>query len=147
MRLSTRARYAIRALLDLASRSAQGPVQLKEIAASQDVSLQYLEHLIKPLIAAGLIRSMRGSRGGVWLAKHPSEITVGEVVRMIVGSVAPVQCVDDPAVCKRSDNCVTHDLWCDVKKAIDGILDYTTLGDLIVREEAKIKHQRDMYYI
>jgi Rrf2 family cysteine metabolism transcriptional repressor len=147
MRLSTRGRYGIRALLDLAIRSGQGPVQLKEIAASQDVSLQYLEHLMKPLITAGLVRSMRGARGGIWLARSPSEIKIGEIIGALVGSVAPVECVDDPSICKRARYCVTHDIWCDVKKAIDGVLNSTTLEDLVIRQEAKEQNNESMYYI
>jgi len=147
MRLSTRGRYGVRALVDLAVRWGQGPVQLKEIAMSQDVSLQYLEHLVKPLITAGLVRSMRGSRGGVWLARHPSEITVGEIVGALVGSIAPVECVDDPGICKRAQHCVMHDIWGDVKKAIDGVLDSATLEELVIRQRAKEQDKEAMYYI
>src|SRR4030043_81117 len=102
MKISTRGRYGIRALLDLAMRWGQGPGQLKDIAQNQEVSLQYLEHLMRPLIVAGLVRSMRGAHGGVWLAKPPAEIKLSEVINVLVGSIAPVGCVDDPAICDRS---------------------------------------------
>src|SRR4030042_2828955 len=105
MRISTRGRYGIRALLDLAMRWGQGPVQLKDIAQNQEVSLQYLEHLIRPLIAAGLVRSMRGVHGGVWLAKPPDEIKLSEAIGILVGSNAPVECVDDSSICDRSESC------------------------------------------
>ncbi len=147
MKLSTRGRYGLRALLDLATRWGQGPVQLKEIAASQDISLQYLEHLMKPLITAGFVHSMRGAHGGVWLARHPSEIKIGQIINALVGSTAPVECVDDPGICNRSQSCATYDIWCDVKKAIDGVLDSMTLNDLVIKQEGKKQNSELMYFI
>jgi len=147
MRISTRGRYGIRALLDLAMRWGQGPVQLKDIAQNQEVSLQYLEHLVRPLIAAGLVRSMRGAHGGVWLAKPPEEIKLSEVIEALVGSIAPVECVDDPKVCDRSDRCATRDVWCDMKRVMDEVLESMTLQDLVIRQKAKEQQVEAMYYI
>ena len=147
MRISTRGRYGIRALLDLAMRWGQGPVQLKDIAQNQEVSLQYLEHLVRPLIAAGLVRSMRGAHGGVWLAKPPEEIKLSEVIEALVGSIAPVECVDDPKVCDRSDRCATRDVWCDMKRVMDEVLESMTLQDLVTRQKAKEQQVEAMYYI
>lgn len=147
MRISTRGRYGIRALLDLAMRWGQGPVQLKDIAQNQEVSLQYLEHLVRPLIAAGLVRSMRGAHGGVWLAKPPEEIKLSEVIEALVGSIAPVECVDDPKVCDRSDRCATRDVWCDLKRVMDEVLESMTLQDLVIRQKAKEQQVEAMYYI
>lgn len=147
MNISTRGRYGMRALLDLAIRWGQGPVQLKDIAQNQKVSLQYLEHLMRPLVAAGLVRSMRGAHGGVWLAKAPEEIKLSEVIGVLVGSIAPAGCVDDPAICNRSQYCVTHDVWCELSKSMSEILEKTTLQDLVVRQKAKEKTTEAMYYI
>jgi Rrf2 family protein len=131
MKLSTRGRYGTRVLLDLALRDGKGPVPLKDIAQRQQISLLYLEHLIAPLIAGGIIRSMRGARGGIWLSKLPQEIKLSEVVRLLEGSLAPVDCVNDPKVCPRSDSCVTRDIWNEVKKAMEGVLESKTLQDLV----------------
>jgi len=118
-------------LLDLALRDGEGPVPLKDIAQRQQISLLYLEHLISPLIAGGIIRSMRGARGGIWLSKLPQEIKLSEVVGLLEGSIAPVDCVNDPKVCPRSDSCVTRDIWNEMKKAVDGVLESKTLQDLV----------------
>ena len=131
MKLSTRGRYGTRVLLDLALRDGEGPVPLKDIAHRQQIPLLYLEHLIAPLIAGGIIRSMRGARGGIWLSKLPQEIKLIEVVGLLEGSTAPVDCVNDPKVCPRSDSCLTRDIWNEMKKAIDGVLESKTLQDLV----------------
>ena len=96
MKLSTRARYGTRALLDLALHRGDKPVQLKDIAQRQQISTQYLEHLISPLLGAGILRSTRGARGGIWLAKNPGEVRLSEVIQLLEGSIAPVDCLNDP---------------------------------------------------
>ena len=131
MKLSTRGRYGTRVLLDLALHEGEGPVPLKDIAQRQQISLLYLEHLVAPLIAVGMIRSMRGTRGGIWLARSPQEIKLNEVVGLLEGSIAPVDCVNDPKACPRSDSCVTRDIWNEMKKAMDGVLESKTLQDLV----------------
>ena len=131
MKLSTRARYGTRALLDLALHSGEGTVLLKDIARRQEISLPYLEHLIAPLIAAGILRSTRGARGGISLLKHPREIKLGEVIQFLEGSIAPVECVNYPQICHRSSLCATRDIWDEMKKAMNGILETTTLQDLV----------------
>lgn len=131
MKLSTRGRYGTRVLLDLAFRDGEGPVPLKDIAQRQQISLLYLEHLIAPLIAAGMIKSMRGARGGIWLAKLPHEIKLSEVIGLLEGSMAPVACVNDPKACPRSDSCVTRYIWIEMKEAMDGVLESKTLQDLV----------------
>jgi Rrf2 family cysteine metabolism transcriptional repressor len=145
MKISTRGRYGIRALLDLAMRWGQGPVQLKDISQNQDISLQYLEHLMRPLITAGFVRSMRGARGGVWLARPPDEIKLAEVLDVLIGSIAPVECVDDPELCNRSKHCATRDIWYEMKKAMDEVLDSVSLQDMVVRQSAKEKQIKAMY--
>jgi Rrf2 family transcriptional regulator, cysteine metabolism repressor len=137
MKLSTRGRYGTRVLLDLALCDGEGPVPLKDIARRQQISLLYLEHLIAPLIAEGMISSVRGARGGIWLGKLPQEIKLSEVVGLLEGSTAPVDCVNDPKVCPRSDSCVTRDIWSELKKAIDNVLESKTLQDLVDMQKGK----------
>ncbi len=147
MKLSTRTRYGTRALLDLALHSGEGPVLLREVAQRQQISHMYLEHLITPLIAAGIIRSTRGARGGIWLAKSPQEIKLSEVIRALEGSIAPVECVNDPKYCPRSELCVTRDIWGELKKAMNGVLESTTLQDLVERQKGKEQSAEVMYHI
>jgi Rrf2 family cysteine metabolism transcriptional repressor len=137
MKLSTRARYGTRALLDLAIHNDRGPVLLKDIAERQEISLTYLEHLIAPLIAAGIVKSTRGPRGGIRLARPPRDISLIEVVRIFEGSTAPVECVDCPEVCHRAGSCATRDVWSELEKAVNTVLETTSLQDLMERQEKK----------
>jgi Rrf2 family cysteine metabolism transcriptional repressor len=146
MKLSTKGRYGMRALLDLALHQGEGLILLKDIAQRQEVSLPYLEHLIAPLIAAGLVKSTRGARGGVLLLKPPSEIKLGEVVELLEGSLAPVDCVNDARLCHRSASCVTRDIWTEMKRAMNQVLDSTTLQNLVERQRQKGQTE-GMYYI
>ena len=147
MKLSTKGRYATRAMLDLAINQGEGPVLLKDIAQRQQISLSYLEHLVTPLIAGGLIRSTRGARGGVSLARSPEEIKLSEVIQLLEGSLAPVECVNNPELCSRSELCVTRDVWSELKKAMNGVLESTTLQDLVERQKGKGRTAKAMYYI
>ena len=147
MKLSTRGRYGTRALLEIALHYGEGPVPLKDIARSQQIPLQYLEHLITPLVAAGMIRSVPGARGGVWLARSPQEIKLSAVIGLLEGSIALVECVSDPKYCPRSDFCVTRDIWGELKKAMDGVLESTTLQDLVERQKRKERPEEVMYHI
>ena len=147
MKLSTRTRYGTRALLELALRQGEGPVFLKDIARQQQISLSYLEHLVTPLISGGIIRSTKGPRGGVTLAKKPGDIKLMEITRLLEGSLAPVECVDNPEICDRSAQCVTRDIWGKVKAAMNGVLEATTLQDLVDRQKAKGIPGSPMYYI
>jgi Rrf2 family cysteine metabolism transcriptional repressor len=133
--------------LDLALHSGEGTVLLKDIARRQEFSLPYLEHLITPLIAAGLVKSTRGARGGVLLLKPPAEIKLSEVVQLLEGSIAPVDCVNNPALCHRSTFCVTRDIWVEMKEAMSQVLDSTTLQDLVERQKRKGRPEEMMYYI
>ncbi|MGD9143075.1 MAG: Rrf2 family transcriptional regulator [Dehalococcoidia bacterium] len=137
MKLSTRTRYGTRALLDLARYQGDKPVQLKEIARRQNISLHYLEHIITPLVGAGIIRSTRGARGGLQISRKPENIKLSEVVNLLEGAITPVDCVTDPECCERADSCVTRDIWSEMKNAIDKTLDSITLQDLLEREKSK----------
>ena len=143
MKLSTKGRYGTRALLDIALHQ-EGLVPLKDIAQRQQISLPYLEHLITPLIEGGVIRSTRGVGGGVSLVKSPEEIQLSEVIGLLEGSLAPAKCVTDPSVCNLSEFCVTRDIWSELKAAMDGVLQSTTLQDLVERQKGK---GQPMYYI
>jgi Rrf2 family protein len=145
MKLSTRGRYGVRTLLDLALHQEEGLVLLKDVARRQEFSLQYLEHLIAPLIAAGLVKSTRGAGGGVSLVKPPAEITLGEAVQLLEGPIAPVDCVNDPELCHRSSFCVTRDVWIEMKEAISRVLDSTTLQDLVNRRRLRGQDENGMY--
>ena len=147
MKLSTRGRYGLRALLDLAVHQGEGLVLLRDVARRQEVSLPYLEHLITPLVAAGLVKSTRGARGGVLLLRSPAEVKLSEVVQVLEGSIAPVDCVNDPKVCNRSASCVTRDIWIQMKEAMTQVLDSTTLQDLVERQRQKGQIETGMYYI
>jgi Rrf2 family protein len=133
MKLSTKGRYATRAMLDLALHFGEGPILVKDISRRQEVSDRYLEQILTPLKASGLLRAFRGSRGGFALAKEPSEIKLIEIVQIVEGSTAPVDCVDDAQICTRSESCVTRDVWIELKNAIDHVLDSITLQDLVDR--------------
>ena len=147
MKLSTRARYGTTALLDLALHWGSGPVQLKDIARRQNISFHYLEHLMAPLVGAGIVRSTRGARGGMQLARQPQEIKLSEVIQLLEGSITPVECIDNPESCPRSDLCATRDVWNEMKKAMDGVLESTTLQDLVERHNKKKQPGPAMYYV
>lgn len=147
MKLSTRGRYGTMALLDLALHWGNEPVPLKDVARRQDISLHYLEHLIAPLISAGIVGSTRGARGGVQLVRPPHEVKLSEVIQLLEGSTAPVECLNNPESCSRYDICVTRDTWNELKKAIDGVLESTTLQDLVERQKKKEQSTEAMYYI
>jgi Rrf2 family protein len=147
MKLSTRARYGTRALLDLALHSGEGAVLLKDIARRQEFSLPYLQHLITPLIAAGIIKSTRGARGGILLLKPPAEIKLSEVLQLLEGSIAPADCVNNPKTCPRSDLCVTRDIWGELEKVMNAVLESTTLQDLVERQKRKERPKKTMYDI
>ena len=147
MKLSTRARYGTRALMDLALNGGSSPVPLKAIAQRQQISLTYLEHLVTPLIGAGIVRSVRGAKGGVALARPPKEIKLIEVIKLLEGSTAPTECINDPGVCPRSARCATRDVWSEVEDAINNVLEATTLEDLAERQKKKGEPLEQMYYI
>ena len=139
MRFSTRARYGTKALLELALHYGEKPVPLKEISQRQQIPLSYLEHLISPLVQAGIVKSTRGIRGGVSLLRPPQQVVLSEVIQLLEGSIAPVECVNNPETCPRSELCVTHDLWVEVKEAISGVLESITLQDLVERQRREAK--------
>ena len=131
MRLSTRGRYGTRLMVDLAQHYAEGPVPLAEIAKRQDLSAKYLEQLIILLKGAGLIRSVRGRRGGYMLARRPEEISVGEIVETLEGKLSVVDCVLEPELCYRAVDCPTRDIWVRMTDMIKKQLFSLNLGTII----------------
>lgn len=132
MRLSTRGRYAVRAMIDLALHTDQGPATREEIAARQEISTDYLSHLLAKLVKAGVVRSVKGPGGGYLLAKSAAAITVGEIIRAVEEPLAPVSCVNAEVaeVCPRADGCVAHLLWERLRDKIAELLDSITLEEL-----------------
>lgn len=147
MKLSTRTRYGMRALVDLALNTTGQPIQLKDIAERQMISLPYLEHLIIPLISAGFVKSIRGAHGGIKLAKEPQQIRLDEVMTVLEGPLAPVDCLRDNKSCPRSGLCATQDIWDEMGKAMSRVLESTTLQDLVERQISKESEPAHMYYI
>jgi len=145
MRLSTRGQYGTRALLELALQDVEEPVPLRDIAHKQQIPLQYLEHLVTPLISAGILRSIRGAKGGFLLAKTPEEIKLSSVIQILEGPISPTECVNNPAICNRSSSCATREVWDELKRAMVGVLESTTLHDLAERHRKKKKEESATY--
>ncbi len=133
MKISTRTRYGIRATIELADHYKKGPLQLRIIAERQEISVKYLEQLMAVMRSAGLVRSVRGAKGGYMLAKAPEEIRLSDVFHCLEGPVATAECVDNQDFCARAIDCVARQLWAQVEKAINGVLDAVTLRDLLER--------------
>ena len=128
MRISTKGRYALRLLIDLAEHQNNGYISLKEVAARQGISKKYLEQIIPILNKSDILRTSRGSHGGYMLAKSPDQYTVGEILRLTEGSLSPVDCVDPiPVDCARSADCATLPIWQELAKIINEYLDGITL--------------------
>jgi len=135
MRLSTKGRYAVRAMVDLALHAQKGPVPRTEIADRQGISADYIAHLFNRLQQAGLVHGVRGRSGGYVLARDPSQIRIGEIVRAVEGAVALTDCTapGGEAVCPRTDRCVTRRLWLKAAQAVAQTLDAVTLADLCMQ--------------
>ena len=131
MKLSTRSRYGARILRDLARHDQQGPVQIGEISKRQDISVKYLEQLIRPLKQAELVESVRGPKGGHLLVKKPEEITLGQIVRLFEGQSDLVECVSSPEKCNMADDCQVRLAWRDATRVLYEKLDSTTIADLL----------------
>ena len=136
MRISTKGRYALRLMLDLALHDTGENIVLKTIAKRQNISEKYLEQIIGILTKAGFVKSVRGSSGGYRLAREPEEYTVGDILRLTEGSLAPVACVEEGVeTCPKANRCVTLTLWKEFNDAINGVVDRVTLADLVARSE------------
>lgn len=137
MKISTKGRYALRLMLDLAIHSEGSAVPLRDVAHRQEISDKYLEQIVTQLSRAGLVRSVRGAGGGYLLTRTPEGYTVGEILRVLEGSLAPVSCADGVGCCERADRCVTVEVWREIQAAVDGVVDHLTLADLVRRYHQK----------
>ena len=132
MKISTKGRYALRLMMDLAENNNGSPISLKDVAKRQDISDKYLEQIISILNKAGYVRSVRGAQGGYMLKMEPQNYTVGMILRQTEGSLAPVACIeDDEIVCDRQQQCVTSIVYKKINDAISGVVDNITLQDLV----------------
>ena len=132
MKISTKGRYALRLMLDLALYEGQEPVRLRDVAERQEISLKYLEQIISVLQKARYVKSIRGPQGGYHLMKKPEDYTVGMILRLIEGSLAPVACLEDEVnQCTKRGTCVTLRLWKELDAAVRGVIDKYTLADLV----------------
>lgn len=149
MKLSTKGRYGVKSMLDLALHNGEGPVALKSIAERQEISENYLEQLFATLRKAGHVKSIRGAQGGYIIAHDPKSITIGSILRALEGSLAPVECVleDDPIKCSKSDRCVTKMVWEKIRDKVNEAVDSITLADLIEEYKLSNKDNAYVYYI
>ncbi|MBP2642303.1 MAG: cymR 1 [Firmicutes bacterium] len=140
MKVSTKGRYGVSAMFDLALHYGQGPISLKSVALRQGISEHYLEQLMGILRKAGYVKSVRGAQGGYTLTKDPTQITVGEIVRVMEGPIAPVDCLlaapQNNEYCGRAQTCITRGVWAKVRDSINAVVDSITLADLC-KEEIK----------
>lgn len=138
MKISTKGRYALRMLIDLAEHRNNGYISLKEISERQNISKKYLEQIIPIFNRTDILRANRGSQGGYMLAKSPDKYTVGEILRLTEGSLSPVDCVDqDPIECDRCVDCATLPIWQGLSKVINEYLDGITLQDVIDQQRER----------
>lgn len=132
MKISTKGRYALRIMIDLAMNIDKGPIRVKDIASRQNISEKYLEQIIALFNKAGYVKSIRGAQGGYLLTKTPKEYTAGMILRLAEGSIAPVSCVDEAAEgCEKRGACVSAMLWEKMNTAVNEVVDNTTLQDLV----------------
>jgi Rrf2 family protein len=142
MKLSTRAKYGIRASLELACNYGKGPLQIKIIAQRQEISAKYLEQLMAILKSAGFVRSIRGAKGGYVLAKPPNQVKISDMFNALEGPIVTVECLENDQYCARAADCVAKELWSQVQQAIIGVLESVTLEDLAERA----KSNKTSYY-
>jgi Rrf2 family cysteine metabolism transcriptional repressor len=147
VKISTKIRYGARAMLELASHYGEGPIELREIAKRENISLKYLEQVINPLRAGGLVKAVRGAKGGYSLAKPPSEICLYDVIETLEGPVNLIECLGDAKACQRVASCVTRDIWKEVSDAICKIFYSVTLEDMANRRREKEGSHSPMYQI
>ena len=133
MRMSTRGRYGLRAMTELASRHGGPPARLRDIATCQDIPLAYLRELMTALAARGLVRAVRGPKGGYVLTRDPGDVSALDVIEPLEGSIVLVDCTDDPTLCERSSFCVARDLWSELTADLRAKLRATTLSALASR--------------
>jgi Rrf2 family protein len=146
MKMSTKGRYGLRVMVELATHFGAGPVQVETISRNQMISGKYIHVLVGSLKTAGLIRAVRGPSGGYALTRKPSLITAFDIISALEGRIAAVECVADPCVCSRAQKCAVRDLWSEVSNAMNFILSGTSLEQLASKQRAK-NEETLMYHI
>lgn len=141
MKLSTRGRYGVRLMFDLALHYGNGPIYLKDIAERQGVSAKYLWQLINPLKSSGLIQSTRGAHGGYVLGREPEHISLKEILQVLEGSLCLVDCVDSPSLCERASSCVSREIWGEASKGMQQMLESTTLATMVSKQKEKRQNE------
>ena len=145
IKLSTKGRYGTRLMLNLALHYNEGKeaVVLKNISKEEDLSIRYLEQIIIPLKINKLVKSVRGAGGGYTLARDPSEITVCQIIEVLEGSCALVDCVEDPDNCEKTTECATREIWCEASDLLRNYFESNTLQDLVyIAEKKKAKKKK-----
>jgi Rrf2 family protein len=137
VKISTKGRYGLRVMMELASHFGHGPLLVADIAKNQSISGKYIHVLVANLKSAGLVHAVRGPSGGYELTRHPSRITALEIISALEGKSAPVECVIDPSSCDRANLCAARDLWCGVASAVDSVLRNLTLEQLATNQRTK----------
>ena len=136
-KISSRGRYAIRTMVDLAQHSGEGLVTLKDVAARQDLSQKYLEQIVTQLSRAGLVKGIRGPQGGYRLSREPKDYSMAEILELAEGSLAPVECLETEVnACERCGSCATLDMWSGLYKVVTDYLGNITLQDMVDRANA-----------
>ena len=141
MKLSTRGRYGVRLMLELALHYGEGPILLKDIAERQGISEKYLWQLINPLKTTGLVNSLRGAHGGYVLGKPPEAISLKAILQILEGPLCLVDCVDNPSLCERAPSCISRDIWGEASKNMQQTLEDTTLAAMVERQKEKLKNE------
>lgn len=141
MKISTKGRYALTFMLDILSNEGDAPVPLKESAKRQDVPEKYLEQIAGTLVKSRMIRSVRGPGGGYYLTRKPEEYTVGEILRVMEGDLAPAPCVEENgSPCKRKGKCTNVILWEKLNEAVNSVIDHITLKDMYGWQQEKLQN-------
>jgi Rrf2 family protein len=148
MKISTKGRYGLRALIDLAIYGRSGvPVFLSDVAKRQEISDKYLEQIATQLQRAGLVKTTRGRKGGYLLSKAESEIRLNDIIAVLEGPICLVDCVNEPAGCSKSQVCSTRDIWTTLGSKIEEVLSGYTLADIVILQKQKSGGEATMYYI
>jgi transcriptional regulator, Rrf2 family len=139
MIISTKGRYALKAVFEIAISDNTAPLPLSVISERTDLSELYLEQIFSVLKKKGVVKSLRGAQGGYFLTKEPKDISVGEIIKALEGELSPSKCVEDDGYCNMLDRCPTYMIWDNIKKAIDDVVDNTTVADMIEEYNKKRK--------